>query len=147
MESTEYLIAAIKKEEGFRSLAYRDEADVWTVGYGTTFGIKQDDKMDEPTADMRLRAFVRMIEAALAANLPRDVKQNEFDALVSLAYNVGIGAVLNSTLLKKYKAGKKAAATAQFARWNKVTIDGRKVVSRGLASRRTNEAIMFAGDD
>jgi len=147
MKATEDLISAIKKEEGFRSLAYRDEADVWTVGYGTTEGINQNDKMDEPNANMRLRAFVYKIEVALSMNLPHNCKPHEFDALVSLAYNVGIGAVLNSTLMKKYKAGKKASATAQFARWNKVTVGGRKVVSRGLASRRTNEAIMFAGDD
>jgi GH24 family phage-related lysozyme (muramidase) len=86
---------------------------------------------------------IEQVERELSGLLPGNVTQAQFDACVSLVYNIGIGAFKESTLLRKLMAGKRAAATAQFSRWNK--INGK--TSAGLADRRSAEAILFAGED
>jgi lysozyme len=72
-----------------------------------------------------------------------DVSQGQFDALVSFVYNVGAGAFENSTLLEKLNAGDYRGAFDEFERWNKVTVNGEKIVSSGLVKRRRREQELF----
>ena len=67
------------------------------------------------------------------------LNQNQFDALVSLAYNIGVGAFVNSTLLRLLNTGDTQAASAQFAHW--IYSNGQKL--DGLAARRAAEAELF----
>lgn len=69
--------------------------------------------------------------------------QNQFDALVSLAFNIGTGNFNKSTLVKRLKAGDMAGAAAQFAVWNKARVNGVLKVLPGLVRRRAAEAALF----
>lgn len=132
----------IIQHEGFRADAYRDEGGVWTIGYGSTGGVKPGDRIAEPEARERLMRHVEGVEKKVGSLVSWPLDQGQLDALVSLVYNIGAGAFEDSTLLRKLNAGKVCAACAQFSRWNK--INGK--TSAGLADRRSAEAIMFAGD-
>ena len=71
------------------------------------------------------------------------VNQNQYNACASLTFNIGTGAFSSSTLLKELNAGDYMGAADQFLVWNKITVDGEKVVSEGLANRREKERELF----
>lgn len=113
----------------------------WTIGWGSTGpDIKQGtvwtrDQCDEQFSK-HLAHFANGVEAALGSS-PSTASQ--FAAMVSLAYNIGLGAFRKSTLLKRHKAGKYDAAAREFLRWNRA---GGKVM-RGLTRRREAEAGLY----
>lgn len=128
-----------------RLTAYKDQAGVWTIGYGHTRGVTPGMVI---TAEKALEMF--LAEVALHAEpVQRFVRvnltQNQFDALVSLVYNIGGTAFRNSTLLALLNAGKFADAALQFLAFNKVRDPKTKklVVSRGLSERRETERQLF----
>lgn len=139
MKSSEKLIAAIKGFEGCKLNAYKCPAGVWTIGYGHTLGVKEGMSISQEIADKLLREDLTKYESAVSKML-QGLTQPQFDALVDFAYNLGVGNLTSSTLLKKIKA--KATETeirAQFARWNKA---GGKVLP-GLVKRRAWESNRF----
>lgn len=147
-------IAFIKNEEKFRSKPYLDSVGVPTIGYGTTYyeNGKKVSLKDEAITIQRaseLLAFQIAKEYAPAVNKAVKVPltQNQFDALVSFAYNVGTSnnGMSGSTLVKKINAGIKDAPTIKywFGVWNKGTIKDKKVVLAGLVARRAREANLF----
>lgn len=139
------LLDLLRKKEGLRLTAYKDQAGVWTIGYGHTRGVTPGMVI---TAEKALEMF--LAEVALHAEpVQRFVRvnltQNQFDALVSLVYNIGGTAFRNSTLLALLNAGKFADAALQFLAFNKVRDPKTKklVVSRGLSERRETERQLF----
>ncbi len=76
----------------------------------------------------------------------KDAAPHEFDAMVSLAWNIGLGNFANSSVLRLYLRGDRRGAAEAFAAWNKATVNGRKVVLRGLVRRRSAERALFLGD-
>jgi lysozyme len=130
----------IAEFEGFRSRAYWDQwGQVYTIGYGHTRGVRQGQTVTKAEALKLLQA-----DAATAAQAVRDLvhvrlSQNQFDALVSFAFNLGGGALAESTLLKKLNRGDYKGAAKQFQRWNKAG----GVVLLGLTRRRKAEARLF----
>lgn len=135
--------ARLKKLEGFRGQAYQCSAGVWTIGYGFTKGVRQGDTMTREEADARLDAELAEYETAVWSATRGHVSQNEFDAMVLLAWNIGIAALRKSTVLKAHNKGDKAAAARAFGLWNKITSDGKLVASAGLTSRRAQEAALY----
>lgn len=134
----------IKEFEGLRLKAYLCPAGVWTVGYGHTSAAGAPTVYPETTvtaaeAEAILRADLRRFEEQVAAMVKVPVTDNQFSALVSLAFNIGVGALGSSTLMRKLNARDVAGARAEFARWNKA---GGKVL-RGLTRRRAAEAELF----
>lgn len=130
-----------KMIEGFEALrleAYKDAVGVWTIGYGHTGDVKQGDKITEHQADAIMSVDLDRFEKAINALCPA-LTQPQFDACVSLAYNIGINAFSRSQLLAFAKAGKIAEAAAQFLRWN---LAGGKVLP-GLVKRRAAERKLF----
>lgn len=136
----------IKKFEGFSSHPYLCPAKVPTIGYGNTFyqdGTKvtlNDKDISESEASKLLefianKNFGRFIDIAVKVPLT----QNQFDALVSFAYNLGNGNLENSTLLRKLNDGDYDGAANEFEKWNKA---GGKVLS-GLVKRRLAEKELF----
>jgi GH24 family phage-related lysozyme (muramidase) len=119
----------------------------WTIGWGST-----TDELDQPIkpgtiwtrehADMRfaeqLAEFGDEVVKLLGG---ADTSQNQFDALVSFAYNLGVGNLRQSTLLEKHKAGDFAGAAAEFGKWVKAA--GKTLP--GLVKRRAAEAALYAG--
>lgn len=139
-------IALIKSFEGCRLKAYPDPGsggDPWTVGWGSTgTDVRHDTVWTQAQADDRLRHDVEQFGAKVALSLgDAPTAQHEYDALTSFAYNVGIGNLRSSTLLKLHRAGDHAGAARQFSRWNKAS--GREMA--GLTRRRAAEAAMYRG--
>lgn len=138
-------IAAMKRFEGCALKAYPDpgsrDGGPWTIGFGATGpGISEGTVWTQEQADARfmadLRRFENLVEAALG-NAP--TSQQQFDAITSITYNIGIGSLRQSTLLRRHKAGDFAAATDEFGRW--IYNDGK--LMKGLRSRRAKEAAIY----
>lgn len=145
MKINQAAIKLIKEFEGFRAEAYRDPVGIWTIGYGTTVnagvGIapKAGMKITEAEATECLWRAVDNFAANVEAALTREPNENEFGAMVSLAYNIGPGAFKRSTVLRQFNAGNTEAAADAFRLWNKA---GGKVL-RGLTRRREAERTLF----
>ncbi len=124
--------------------AYDDGVGVWTIGFGTTVypnGVKVK-KGDVCTKEQAVSFFqhdLRRFEAAVNQAVKVVVNQNQFDALVSLAYNIGETALKESTLVKKLNGGDFSRSADQFAVWNK----GGGKVMKGLVRRRAAERELF----
>lgn len=132
----------IKRFEGLRLNAYRCPADVPTIGYGSTGPhVRMGMTITEAEAEDLLTRDLARFEKGVA-ELGGDMTQGQFDAMVSLAFNVGLEAFRKSTLLALHRAGDHGAAARQFARWNKA--DGR--VLTGLTRRRAAEAAIYSGE-
>ena len=78
-----------------------------------------------------------------AVDLP--LSQHQYDALVSWTYNLGRGSLLSSTMLKVLNKGEYEEVPYQMQKWNKATVDGKKVVLDGLVRRRKAESLLFKG--
>jgi GH24 family phage-related lysozyme (muramidase) len=114
----------------------------WTIGWGTTGpDVNQHSVWTQQQCDARLRSDVTKFAAHVAALIgSAPTTQHQFDAMVDFAYNLGIGNLASSTLLKKHKAGDHAGAALEFGKWNKAA--GR--VLPGLVKRRAAEAALYA---
>lgn len=136
----------LKKREGYKEVAYLDSALVWTIGYGTTFingrRVRRDDTCSEFEAEAWLMSDIMEAQDIINDFVKIELKQYEFNALVSFVYNIGIGGFLSSTLLKVLNKGGKVYADL-FLRWNKVTVNGKKIISQGLTNRRKLEYQLF----
>jgi len=139
--------------EGFRSKLYEDQAGHCSIGVGHLVHLgpcNAGDRREFRDGITRARAIELMRDDAsskidtVASNVNVPLTQEQFDALVSFTYNVGESAFEESTLLSKLNQGDFDAVPRQLARWNKVTINGEKVVSRGLTRRRSREATLFS---
>ena len=137
----------IKKWEGFCPKPYKCSAGVPTIGYGATFypNGKKVTMEDKPISEAQALA---MLSNMVTNNFQRyvdsyvipEVKQNQFDALVSLSYNIGVGAFKGSTLLKLVNANPNDPKIAnEFMKWNKVK--GKEIA--GLTNRRKEEVAMY----
>jgi lysozyme len=136
----------IRHFEGCRLTAYPDPATnaaPFTIGYGCTFGVKQGDTITQDMADLMLLRDIKRFEGSLNSYIKADVTQCQFDALISLVFNIGMGNFASSTLLKMINAGSADAAASQFLRWNKAA--GREMP--GLTKRRTAESLLYQGLD
>lgn len=135
----------LKPSEGFSSPPYHKKGDRPTIGYGSTFYedgravTLNDPPITEEEATRLVLATLGKYEDAVNKGVKVSINQNQFDALVDLAYNIGCGAFLGSTLLKKLNAGDFAGAAAEFGKWNKAA----GVVLAGLVTRRRNERLLF----
>lgn len=138
-------LSIIKKFEGLRLNAYQDQVGIWTIGWGNTFypdgaKVRMGEKISIDKADYMLRYTVSMFAVKVSAMLKVALNQNQFDALVSFAYNVGTAALAKSTLLKKVNTDPNDPSIArEFARWNKA---GGKMLP-GLTQRRKLEADLY----
>ncbi|GFE76494.1 lysozyme [Novosphingobium sp. TCA1] len=132
-------LGLVKTFEGCELNAYLCPAGVWTIGWGRTTNVKRGDTCTQAQADAWLVAEYDAFEAKVRSLVKVPLTTNQLGALVSFAYNVGVGALGSSTLLRLLNAGDYAGAAAQFGRWNKAA--GR--VLAGLTKRRAAEAALF----
>ena len=146
MKTSQAGIDLIKLYEGCCLTAYKCPAGVWTIGYGHTgaidgikisTGIKITETKAEELLKKDLVRFESAINALILPHCP--LNQNQFDALVSFCFNVGITAFSRSTLAKLLTQKRYAEAAEQFKRWNK---GGGKVLP-GLVKRRSAERALF----
>jgi lysozyme len=135
-------IAAIKQFEGFRRASYLDAAGVWTIGYGDTRNAGPGVVCTEEQAGAWLAAALSDVEAALNNEtlVSAPLTQGQFDALADFAYNLGVGSLMRSTLLRLVNAGDIAGAAAEFPKW----ANSRGRVLPGLMKRRLAEQSWFS---
>lgn len=144
MQTSDKGIALIKEFEGCKLTAYQDSVGVWTIGYGWTQPVNgvpvgKGMTITQQTADDLLHSGLVQYEKGVAGLVKVTINQNQFDALVDFAYNLGVKALEGSTLLKKLNAGDYTGAAAEFPKWNKA---GGKVLN-GLTRRREAEKALF----
>lgn len=135
-------IDLIKSFEDLRLEAYRDSVGIWTIGYGHTGPeVRAGDTITARQADMLLEADLLTAERGVLDALDM-YRPSEFDACVSLTFNVGVKAFKNSTLVKLHNVGNRLGASKEFPRWSKAS--GAEL--RGLLRRRFVEAALYLED-
>ena len=133
-------IDLIKKHEGLRLKAYLPTPnDVWTIGYGHTRDVRPGQVISQSQAEDFLRQDLDWVENSLNNSVKVPLKQNQYDALASLVYNIGATNFQSSTLLRKLNTGDYKGASEQFLVWNKQK--GRTL--KGLVKRRQEEKDYF----
>ena len=129
----------IKTFEGCKLKAYRDSVGVPTIGIGHTNGVTMGMEISQSVADKFFKQDVELPEKTIN-KLGINFRQNQFDALVSFMFNLGVGNFAKSTLKKKILAGADDKEIAEeFKKWNKA---GGKVLA-GLVKRREAEANLW----
>lgn len=145
---TPEVVQHVKRFEGCKLTAYPDpgskNGEPWTIGYGHTsdgfLKVEKGLRITQDVADGALENDLNEIAAAVERLVKVKLNDNQFGALVSFTFNVGVGAFSKSTLLKKLNAGNYDAVPGELARWNKN--DGK--VMAGLTNRRAAEAGLWA---
>lgn len=138
----------IKDFEKLFLVSYPDQTKIWTIGWGTTringYPVKEGMVINEPVADALFLGDIDSTVYDVNKLLKVELNQNQFDSLVSLAYNIGSGGLGKSSLLNRINLGKTIIGD-YFFRWNKVTdpLTGKKYVSNGLTRRRHAEYALF----
>jgi lysozyme len=129
-------LVGIAVSESYRDTAYIPvKGDVPTLGFGTTAGVKMGDRTTVERALVKLLADANEYERAVKRCVTAPLYQYEYDAYMSLTYNIGPGAFCHSTLVKKLNATDYPGACKEILRWDKA---GGKVLP-GLVKRRRAE--------
>lgn len=137
----------IKQFEGLRLEAYRDSADVWTIGHGHTGPDVQDGLIiTEEQATQYLATDIAWATDTVRRAVRVPLTEEQRAALISLTFNIGSGAFLSSTVLRRINASNFEGAADAFLMWNKITVQGQKVISTGLKNRRERERALFLTD-
>ncbi|MGQ1888284.1 lysozyme [Serratia marcescens] len=132
----------IKGFERLRLKAYPDPGTggkPWTIGWGHTKGVMQGDRITQEQAEQFFSDDLAVFELTVNRAIKRPMTQNQFDAMVSLAFNIGGSAFAGSTLVKKFNAGDIQGAVNEFPKWR----SSAGKVMPGLVKRRAAEREMF----
>ncbi|MBY0444878.1 MAG: lysozyme [Burkholderiales bacterium] len=133
-------IALIQKFEGLRLTSYQDSVGIWTIGDGHTGAdVKPGMTINPSQVLILLQQDLERFESGVNKSVKVPLTQNQFDALISFSYNVGLGNFSKSTLLKRLNEANYSGAADQFPRWNKA---GGQIL-KGLVDRRNAEAALF----
>jgi lysozyme len=156
MQMSPHGLELLEQWEGFKLTVYKDSAGLPTIGVGhlltkselssgkiTINGVPVSyaNGLTEQQVTDLLGQDVRPAASAVNSNVKVDLNQNQFDALVSFTFNVGVGAFTGSTLLKVLNQGQYDQVPTQLLRWTRA---GGQVV-QGLVNRRNNEIKLWNG--
>ncbi len=140
-------INKIKKLEGLRLVVYNDEGMNKTAGYGHLVTKSDNLLLGETISENQAGKFLKrdLMKAENTVNSLVNVplNQNQYDALVSLVFNIGYKHFKNSTMLIKLNDYNYSGALAEFKQWVYVTIKNKKIISAGLSHRRYSESDLF----
>lgn len=141
-------LEVIKHFEGVRLKAYQDSVGVWTIGYGHTSmagdpQVHSGLTITQAQAESILKKDLGIFERGVKDAVKVTVNSNQFSALVSFSFNLGLGALRESTLLRKLNAGDYNGAANEFPRWVKA---GGQTLP-GLVRRRNAERALFLSQD
>lgn len=137
----------IKFWEGLSLTSYLDVCGTPTVGFGHTSDVELGDRITEAQATAFLLGDLAATTSVVAGVAGTNTTDRQFSALVSLAFNIGRGGFLSSTVLREHKLGNYSAAANAFLLWNKANIDGVLVTVDGLANRRAAERQLYLTPD
>ena len=128
-------IMQLKQDEGLRLTAYRDQADVLTICYGSTHGVVQGQTLTEEQCDQKLRAELQQYIQGVREAVRHPLTQGQLDTLVNFAYQFGVKNLSRSTLVNKINAGDCYGAAREFSRWVWVGKPGFKKINKGVQAR------------
>lgn len=131
------MIITLAISEGYKSVAYRDTGNVYTIGFGETKGIKQGDTTTPQRALVVLKKSVDGYASGVKSCLTQPLFQYEFDAITDFAYNAGVGAACKSPMVKKFNQQDYAGACLAFK--NYYVHDRQGNLIKGLVNRREKE--------
>lgn len=135
-------LVAIVVHEGYKETAYIPVAgDVPTIGFGTTNGVKLGDKTTPTQALSRAMSDIEKFEGAVKQCVTVPLTQGEYDAYISLSYNIGTGSFCRSTLVKKLQRQDYEGACKEILRWDQ--FQGKRLP--GLTKRRQEEYLKCLG--
>ena len=135
-------LVGIATHEGYRSEAYKDAVGIPTLGFGETAGVKMGDKTTPERALVQLLESTEKHADAIRQCIHVPLYQHEFDAYISLAYNIGTGAFASSSVARYIRRGEYRAAADAFGMW----IYAGKQKLPGLVTRRQREKEVFLRD-
>ena len=136
-------VELIGRREDCRLSAYQCLASVWTIGWGETQGVTPDMRWTPDQADARFLQQIRKYAARVEALCTVPPNENQLGAMVSLAYNIGLGGIEKSTVMRRHNGSDFDAAARAFALWNKARVGGVLQEVRGLTLRRAAEAALY----
>ncbi len=140
-------INLIKEFEGFKDYAYIDTDGTPVIGYGLSriggIPVQIGDRISTTQADAALNTHIREIHRELKPIIKVDLNDHQLSALTSIAFNVGVESIKNSTLVQKINAQDYAGAADEFLRWDKANLQGALVQMPGLTRRRSAERQLF----
>jgi len=133
--------------QAYPATPQEEKEGIYTIGYGNTFysdgkKVKKSDKITQQQADELFANTIHEFESKLQPMLTMPLTQNQYDAIVSLVYNIGLSAFVNSTILKDLHAGNYNKAAMDFTSW----IYQHGKVLHGLVDRRNRERALFYED-
>lgn len=156
MKNWNKILDFLKTWEGIRLKAYKCQAGIYSIGIGNTYypdgtRVKKNDIITiERAYEICKWTIEKDIIAKCKLLQENSLNENQETAIISLIYNIGIGAFLGSTLLRvlhstfdKDYNNIRSNITQSWLMWNKITIDGKKVVNEGLSKRRQAEVDLF----
>ena len=148
MKTSQRGIDIIKRWEGVKLVAYFCPANVPTIGVGHTRTVSRADvhaqrRITVEEAERLLSEDLATFERGVLRLCTLPPNQNQFDAFVSLAFNIGLGAFERSTALRRHNEGDFDAAAGAIEMWNRATVNGKRVVLRGLVARRADEKALY----
>lgn len=144
MKASQNCLEFIEKWEGKENTPYEDVAGLWTVGIGHL--VKEGehfDKLTDAECYELLKNDLAKVEAKLNQWIKVPITQNQYDALCSLCFNIGMDNFRISSVFRFLNQSNYEDAAEAFLLWNKVTKNGAKVVSSGLVNRRKAEMELF----
>lgn len=139
MTPSQACIDLIKQFEGCRLEAYKDSVGLATIGYGRVSGVSLGMTITQAEADAYLESDLAVAAKCVNNSVRVPLTQGQFDALCSFVFNLGCGALRNSTLLRKLNDGDDEGASDEFIRWSHAN----GVVLAGLVKRRESEKEIF----
>lgn len=144
MRTSDAGLGLIRSFEGFRARAAKLPNGKWIIGYGHTDSARAGLRISRADADLLLRHHdLRKVEALIAARVLAPLSQNEFDALVSFAFNLGEEAFLGSSVFALLNSGERLQAADAMSAWRKGRVDGEVRVVDALVRRRAAEKALF----
>lgn len=142
-QALELAASFVKDYEGFSATPYLCPAGYWTIGYGHLCDKDHPSITKEEAASYLMQDMTAALKAVhrYCPNIIGDVAK--VAALTSWTFNLGSGSLASSTMRKRILEGNFTAAAKELRRWNKATVNGEKIVLRGLVRRRETEAHLF----
>jgi lysozyme len=149
MKPSKRCIDLVKKFEGLKLKSYQCQAKVWTIGYGSTRWYDETPVREGQEISIEMAEKLLMNDLQKFANhINLNVSQNQFDALVSFCYNLGLGNFNNSTLKKKVIVNPEDESIKdEFLKWGKAKINGVLKELPGLMKRRLSESNLYYDKD
>ena len=136
-------IELIKRFEGYRRQAAQLPDGRWTIGYGHTLTAREGADVSESDAEALLVYDLIAVQHAVNENTLAPIGQNQFDALCSFAFNIGLDNFRRSQVLKRLNAGAHVQAACAMELWRRAEVGGERIVVDALVRRRSAEKALF----